>query len=152
MSLGDKLKKTIDELEAAGIRSAAAQANADLAAIRLARAEKARYIDSLKQKIVEAINAGRVPSIKEENYAHQTWIKAAKSGKGDFHNMWDEFVREMGQEKLKVVVSDAHDGVGMRDWLVITVVPSDIVINYRGGDGPARPAPPSTSYGKPFMK
>lgn len=133
MSLGDKLKKTLDELEEAKIKGLEAQANADLAKLRKDRADKETLVKRIKNQMVEQIEAGNIPLVKITSYEQQAWIHKAEKGKAEFQVLWSDLIQELGQEKLRLVVSDDHDGVGIKSWINISVIPSPQKITYRGG-------------------
>ena len=165
MSLGDKLQATLKELEDAKIKGAKAQAAADMAALRKKRQERKQFVDGIEKDIINAICEGKVPYIQVHSYEKCKWIEQAQKGKAEFQDLWSDLIQEMGQEKLRVDVNHAHDGMGLKEWIEITVTPSKHKIVYR--DGIRQPTPeeklmdprptidrrmvPSTSYGKPYQ-
>jgi hypothetical protein len=132
ISLGDKLQATLTELEDAKIKGAQARADADLEKIRKNKQRCQTLVDGITSKIVTSIMEGKVPYIKITAYDDEKWIKAANNGKAEFQSLWKDMCSELGQENLEVVVRHAHDGVGMKSWIVITVIPRTNKVVYRG--------------------
>ena len=123
MTPGEKLAETIDALELAKINSKRAQANADMEKIRIQRERRSEYLDKLEQYFYETIEAGKVPYKKETNYTHESWIKAARDGKASNQDLWDQFSKRLATQKLRAVVKEQDDGMGMKSWITITVDP-----------------------------
>lgn len=61
VKLGDKLKKTLEELEQARIKGIEAQAAADMEAIRRARADLEDWLEHVRVDLVAQIERGKVP-------------------------------------------------------------------------------------------
>lgn len=122
-TLGNKLKKTLDELEDAKIKNIEDQANADLEKIRKAKQEKTDLINSIKEKFVDQIENNKVPYKKITDYTLQEWIRSAQKRNAEFQEIWDYFVGYFKNEKCAVTVKEEHDGQGMDSWIVLTLVP-----------------------------
>jgi hypothetical protein len=122
-TLGNKLKKTLDELEDAKIKNIGDQANADLEKIRKAKQEKTDLINKIKEKFVEQIENNKVPYTKITDYTLQEWIRSAQKRNAEFQEIWDYFVGYFKNEKCAVMVKEEHDGQGMANWIVLTLVP-----------------------------
>lgn len=132
-SLGDLLQETITELENARIKGAEAQASAELEKIRKERKKRQKFVKDIKDTIVKAIESGKVPLYKVSVGDKKSWVEAAEKGKAEFQDLWSNLIQELGQEKLRLKVTLGHDGVGMEEWLNITVEPRPHKITYRGG-------------------
>lgn len=137
-TLGDKLKKTLDELEEARIQGLAAKHAADLEKIRKDKAKREKFVRRLYEDIVDKIEAGRVPLVKVDSYENQDWIRKAEKGKAEFQDLWSDFIQRLGYEKLRLVVHEDHDGVGIKSWINVTVEPTKEKIVYRN-DGTRQP-------------
>jgi hypothetical protein len=137
-TLGDKLKKTLDELEEARLKTLEEKANADMAKVRKEKAKKERLVSRIQNRIVSAIEAGKVPLVKIEAHDEKEWIRKAEKGQAEYQDLWSQLIRDFGEEKLRLVVSEGHDGMGMKDWLNVSVEPSAHKIVYRN-DGTREP-------------
>jgi hypothetical protein len=132
MSLGDKLKTTMDALNEARVAHDAAIEQAALAKLEADKKKRQKFVDLLTHDITSDIEDGRVPRCKINNYDDQAWIRRAQRGNAPFQKIWSDFIKALGHEKLSVNVIEAHDGVGVNSWLVISVTPSKHKIVYRG--------------------
>lgn len=121
MKLGEKLKQTIIELEQAKIAGLEAQAAADMEKIRRERADTKDWLEHTKQKIVSQIESGKVPLVKVEDYDRKQWIHDAVIGKAANQDLWNNFSQYFKSEGLSINCKDGHDGMGMKDWINITV-------------------------------
>lgn len=138
MSLGDKLQKTIQELEEANLKTLAAKEAAVIEKVRRDREKRQQFVDGIRDKIVDAILAERVPQIKIKDWSDQDWIRSAEKGKAKFQAIWSDFIRYLGKEKLQIKVIEEHDGMGMESWITLTVIPTKDKIVYRS-DGTRQP-------------
>jgi len=121
MKLGDKLKKTVEELERARITGIEAQAAADMEAIRRARADVEDWLEHVKNDLVSQINHGRVPLKKVTDYNRQVWLREAHKGHASNLDVWSKFRQFWITEGLEPVLEEAHDGVGVDAWINLTV-------------------------------
>jgi hypothetical protein len=122
MSYGDKLRETHAIYEEAGIKPGARYSPDELVAIK----EKIEHmLESLRSKICVAIDAGEVPKIDMKDYNEMSWLLAADQGKGLFAKLWSDERMWYEKEGLEVTLKTAHDGGGMKEWLVINVTPSE---------------------------
>jgi len=134
MALGDKLASTIKELEEANIKSAAAQASADVNALRLNKDKRDKFLQKIFDDICRTIKAGKVPHVLVTDYTDQAWLRKAKNGKADFQSLWMDFITQLGKEKLAVEMNEEHDGVGIKSWVAITVKPLPQKAVYRSAN------------------
>jgi hypothetical protein len=126
MSLGDKLKVTIDELDNAKV----SQHGSDLTEIRRRKKSRQEWVTATYDNIVQDIEGNKVPKIRVTIDEDQAWIKKATQGKAPFQDVWNEFQATLGKEKLAVVVTvSMKNGEPLTE---ITVTPSVNKINYRG--------------------
>jgi hypothetical protein len=123
MTLGKQLQATITELEQAKINKRAAQEKAVLSEVRIARDADSRWLTDKREAIVRGITGEKVPSCHVGDYDRQRWLETAKMSNARNQDLWDEFVQYFRAEELTVVVHDEHDGVGIKSWKTITVVP-----------------------------
>lgn len=137
-TLGDKLKQTMNELEEARLKTLEEKANADMAKVRKEKAKKERLVSRIQNRIVAAIEAGKVPLVKIEAHDEQEWIRKAEKGKAEYQDLWSRLIQDLGQEKLRLVVSEGHDGMGVKGWINVSVEPSKDKIVYRS-DGTREP-------------
>lgn len=122
MKLGEKLKQTVEELEAARVEGLQAQHNADLERIRRERQELQQWLNGTKDSIVGQINDGKVPLVKVKNYTRQEWVRnAVKTGKAEHQDLWNDFRQYFRSEGLEPDFTEGHDGMGMESWINITV-------------------------------
>lgn len=121
MKLGDKLKKTVEELERARITGIEAQATADMEAVRRARADVEDWLEHVKNDLVSQINRGRVPLKKVTDYNRQIWLREAHKGHASNLDVWSKFRQFWITEGLEPVLEEAHDGVGVDAWINLTV-------------------------------
>lgn len=121
MKLGEKLKKTLGELEQAKIKGLEAQAAADMEAVRRARADVEDWLEHVKNDLVSQINLGRVPLKRVTDYNRQIWLREANKGHSSNFDLWSKFRQFWVTEGLEPVIEEAHDGIGMDSWINLTV-------------------------------
>jgi len=121
MKLGEKLKKTLDELEQARIKGIEAQAAADMEAVRRARSDVEDWLEHTKVELVTQIEKGRVPLIKVTDYSRQNWLRDAKKGHASNYDLWTKFRNFWVKEGLEPSIEEAHDGMGIESWINLTV-------------------------------
>lgn len=121
MKLGDKLKKTLDEMEKARIKGIEAQAAADMEAIRRVRYELDNWLEHVKTELVSQIEAGRVPLKKVKNFDRRKWLLDAYKGVSTNHDLWTKFRQFWISEGLEPAIEEAHDGMGIESWINLTV-------------------------------
>lgn len=119
--LGDKLKKTLDELEQARIKGLEAQAAADLEAVRRVRADLEDWLEHVRVDFVSQIERGKVPLKKVTNFGRQDWLRSASRGTAPNHDLWSKFKQFWVSEGLEPVIEEAHDGMGRESWINLTV-------------------------------
>lgn len=140
-SLYEKLKSTIDLLEEAKQKSIEEKINADLEKLKKEKEEIEQFVSKIKNEIIEKIQDGKFPFIKITDYNKQKWIQDAMVGKAKYSSIWNDMIHFFNKERIKIIVKDEHDGMGMKSWITITV---DIVKNgYRG-------SPSSETHGMKF--
>ena len=137
-ALGDKLQTTITTFKKALIKTLQDQANADLARVQKEFDKRSKFVKKIRNSIMSQIESGKVPYVKITLHNDKEWILLAEKGAAPHQELWASLIREFGQEKLRLVVSEEHDGMGMEDWVVVTAVPSKNKIVYRG-DGTIQP-------------
>ncbi len=120
-SLGDKLKKTLEELDQARIKGIEAQAAADMEAIRRARSDLEDWLEHVRVELVSQIERGRVPLKKVKDYGRQDWLRSANKGHATNHDLWTKFRAFWVKEGLEPVLEEAHDGMGQESWINLTV-------------------------------
>ena len=123
MTLGNKLKKTLDELEVARIKGINAQHDADLEKIRKEREDISQFLNSINENFVQKIESEKVPLKKIDGWDKQKWVDMANKGCAKHQDLWNNFIEFWKVEDLKVKITHAHDGVGVKSWLEMTVVP-----------------------------
>lgn len=121
MKLGEKLKQTLDELEQAKVKGVEAQNRADMIKIRRERQELENFLNDIRETFVYQINEGRVPLEKIENFDRESWLKKAVKGDAEHQDLWNDFRQYWRSEGLEPKVSEAHDGMGMKSWINLTV-------------------------------
>ena len=121
MKLGEKLAKTVAELEAAKIKELEAKAAADLAKIRKERQELNNFVDDFRQYVIDTITAEKVPAQKVKNYDRQQWIRDAAKGTAKHQDIWNGLRDWAREQALIVVPREQHDGMGMESWITLTV-------------------------------
>jgi hypothetical protein len=121
--LGDKLAKTIDELEAAKIKALNEKAAADLAKVRRERQELFNFVDDFRQYLIDVIVAEKVPAKKVANYDRQRWIRDAVKGNAAHQDIWNSLRDWAREQRITVVAREEHDGMGMESWITLTVEP-----------------------------
>ena len=110
-------------MEKANINGIEAQHNADLEKIRKERKSIETWVESLRETMVSQIEDGKVPLSKIENYERKNWTNAAKKHSASHQDLWNDFEQFWKSEGLDVVITDGHDGVGIKDWINISVSP-----------------------------
>ena len=121
--LGDKLKKTLAEMESARIEGLEKQNTTDLNAVRQEREAFDLWLDEVTLNIVTDIEEERVPLYKVEDFERMEWVKAAHTtGKARHQDIWTEFKQYFVKEGLEIRVVEANDG-STKSWLNITVLP-----------------------------
>jgi hypothetical protein len=123
MNLGEKLKKTLEELERAQIKTATAQHNADLEKIRKERQTTMNWLYGIRDDFVDKIDDGKVPAEKINVDSRHRWLELAKKGNAANQDIWEDFIQFWKDEGLEVMVQDRHDGGGTYSWKVITLNP-----------------------------
>jgi hypothetical protein len=132
-TLFEKLQKTEKLLTEAKITTMAEKEKADLEKIKKEKEEYQSFVNSIKDQIIENIENEKVPVIKIKDYNKRKWINEAKEGKAKYNSLWSEMVRYFKDERLSIIVNDAHDGMGMEEWTTITV---ELIYNgYRNQHG-----------------
>lgn len=120
-TLGDKLAKTIAELDAAKINTLDAQAIADLAKIRKDREALSTFVDNFRDYLIDSIMAEKVPARKVTDYTRQEWVRQAAKGSAAHQDIWNSLRNWASEQGLVVVVREEHDGQGMASWITLTV-------------------------------
>ena len=120
MKLGEKLAKTVDELEAAKIKKLDEQAAADLAKVRKERQELHNFVDDFRQYLIDTITADKVPAQKVKNYERQQWIRDAVKGTAKHQDIWNGLRNWAREQALTVIAREEHDGMGMESWITLT--------------------------------
>jgi hypothetical protein len=123
IKLGDILKKTLEELERAQIKTATAQHIADMDKIRNERKRTAIWIQEIRSSLILQIEDNKVPVRKINNYDKEKWLELARKGNAADQDIWDFFIQFWNAEGLEVIINDCHDGVGLDSWKTITVKP-----------------------------
>lgn len=121
--LGDKLAKTIDELEAAKIKALNEKAAADLAKVRRERQELFNFVDDFRQYLIDVIVAEKVPAKKVTNYDRQRWIRDAVKGNAAHQDIWNSLRDWAREQRMTVIAREEHDGMGMESWITLTAEP-----------------------------
>lgn len=121
MKLAEKLKQTIDELEAARIKGLEAQHNANLEKIRAERLDIQDWLKHITEKMTAQILAGKVPLHKVSDYSRQEWIRNAMMAKAKHQDLWQDYMRDWAKEGLSPVIHECHDGMGMESWINMSV-------------------------------
>jgi transcriptional accessory protein Tex/SPT6 len=121
MSLGEKLKKTLEELERAKIFLLEQQASTNMEKIRQERADTELWLDQIKQNLINQIEKDQVPLEKIKDHHWQSWINQAKNGQAANSDLWNKFRQFWNKEGLEPVLEEAHDGMGMQSWINLTV-------------------------------
>ena len=122
-TLGEKLSKTIDELEAAKIKELEAKAAADLAKVRKERQELFNFVDDFRQYLIDTIVAEKVPAKKVTSYDRQRWIRDAVKGSAAHQDIWNSLRDWAREQRLVIVAREEHDGMGMDSWITLTAEP-----------------------------
>lgn len=120
MKLGEKLAKTVDELEAAKIKALEEKAAADLAKIRKERQELFNFVDDFRQYLIDTITAEKVPAKKVTNYDCQRWIREAVKGTAAHQDIWNGLRAWAREQALVIIAREDHDGMGMDSWITLT--------------------------------
>lgn len=120
MKLGEKLAKTVDELEAAKIKKLEEQAAADLAKVRKERQELHNFVEDFRQYLIDTITADKVPAQKVKNYERQQWIRDAVKGTAKHQDIWNGLRNWAREQALTVIAREEHDGMGMESWITLT--------------------------------
>jgi len=132
MNLVDKLKATLTELDQAKVKGLEAQHLADMAKIRKERKKIQDTLNKWQTNIVTDIESGKIPYIKISDYNLKSWIHAAIKGNAKHQELWQEFVSFWDNEQLTVSTTHQHDGVGIKDWIELTVKPYGSGFRHRG--------------------
>jgi hypothetical protein len=140
-SLYEKLKEIEKLLEQANIKSLEEKEKADLEKLKKEKEEIEEFVSKIKNEIIEKIENGKIPFIKIESHDRKTWIQNAGNGKAKYNSIWNDMVLFFKNNRIKVVIKDEHDGMGMKSWITITV--EVIKQGYRGG-------PSSETHGQKF--
>lgn len=119
-TLGEKLAKTLDELEAANVKELEKQAAADLAKIRRERETHNYFVDDFRQYLIDTIVADKVPAKKIKDYDRQRWVRDAVKGAAAHQDIWNGLRNWAREQGLVIVVREGHDGMGMESWITLT--------------------------------
>lgn len=122
--LGAKLQNIITEYETLGITTTAAQHSSDLDELRKKAEMRKVYLDACRDNFIRSIEQGKIPYIKETDFNHKQWWQKAKEGKAEFQSLYQDFIQHLKSEGMTLNTSLMHDGGGMEDWLVLTLMPS----------------------------
>jgi hypothetical protein len=113
LTLGEKLAKTIDELEAAKIKELEANAAADLAKVRKERQELFNFVDDFRQYLIDTIVAEKVPARKVSDYDRQRWVRDAVKGSAKHQDIWNGLRDWAREQRLVIVAREGHDGMSI---------------------------------------
>lgn len=119
MSLGKKLKKTLDELEKADIKKLSDQASADMEKVRRERRLDEEFLISKKKEIVNAVESGKVPLVKICESDRKSWLQKVKRGEGRNSDLWFDFVQYFRSEGLDIVLKENNHENGY-SWIEMT--------------------------------
>lgn len=140
-SLFDKLEKIENLLEEAKVKTIEEKEKADLEKLMKEKADLEIFVSNIKEEIIQKIENGKIPLIKIKSFDKIKWINDASANRAKFSSVWNDMISFFKKERIKVVVRDEHDGMGMESWITITV--ELIKSGYRGG-------PSSESHGLKF--
>lgn len=124
MTLGEKLKNIVAEEEARK-REAIRKEEERRANLRSReRSERMLCVQNIRNHITTQLNAGNIPLHKIHGTERKAWVNRANGHSGDKvadQDVWDSLVAWLKGEGLLINVGYGHDGMGMDDWLEITV-------------------------------
>lgn len=126
MTLGEKLKATLDAKEEEKRESVREALKASAERAKKRAIERQNVIDSIKKEIESKILAGKEPAYKLRGPSDiRGWINAChlrSDGRimedGD---VWMGLQKWLESEGLRLKIGFGHDGTGENDWLEITV-------------------------------
>lgn len=123
-SLGERLHAARRLREEANARDEARRLRIEERKLEEQRRGVRNLIFGLNSKLVEAIEHGHEPVRKISKWEHQTWLREAAKGKAP-HNqiIWDDWVSELEEEELRIVLEEDHDGMGMQSWINVRFEP-----------------------------
>lgn len=128
MTLGEKLKATLKAEEDA--KREALRKEEEAAALRAAcrTMERQSVINYIKDEIITKIEAGQKPAYKVHgptdvrSWINAWWLRSDGRPMED-RDVWMGLQDWLKAEGLRLKITEGHDGMGTRDWLVIGVEP-----------------------------
>ena len=128
MTLGEKLKATLKAEEDAKREALRKEEEAKARARALQTAERQKIINCIKDEIITKIEDGKKPAYKLRGPTDvRAWINAwylRSDGRPmEDREVWMGLQDWLKAEGLRLKITEGHDGMGMSDWLVISVKP-----------------------------
>jgi hypothetical protein len=128
MTLGTLLKNIIRKEEDAAIEALRKEAAAKARRLEKVRAEREALMNAIEEEIVDKIIDGQKPMYKLYATDLRTWFNQCRFTPDRAvmpmdRDRYDVRVEWLKAEGLQLKVTEAHDGMGQRDWLEITVEP-----------------------------
>jgi hypothetical protein len=121
MSLSNKLKETMEELEKAKIVGLENQHNASVDAIKRERQQTKQWLDSIKDTLISQINEGKIPLKKIKSYEKKSWVKKCFLGNAEHQDIWNDFQSFWRSEGLYIIYEEGYDGMGMEEWINLSL-------------------------------
>ncbi len=127
MTLGAMLKNIIRKEEDAAMEVLRKEAAAKARRLEKISAEREALMSAIEEEIVHKIIDGQKPVYKLHATDLRAWFNQCRlnpDAKGpDDRDSYDLRAKWLAAEGLRLKVTEAHDGMGERDWLEITVEP-----------------------------
>lgn len=124
MSLGEKLKNTITEIEEK--ETARLKALREERQLRLAkeRKQKSGMLELLKKDIAVQIEQGRIPDIRIYNTMEYDWITDFNYGRSLDQDLWTSFLEWGKSEQLNITLKKKEfDKYDMETYITLTAKP-----------------------------
>ena len=121
-SLAQSLSNTLSALKLANITGVKSQSQFDRKLAQSTREIHKDWVAVWQLNIISDITRGSVPYIEIHNWEQRKWISGVTKGAGPPNqDLWIKLNKFCVSEGLQLKVSDAHDGVGMKSWKVLSV-------------------------------
>lgn len=127
MTLGTMLQNIIRKEEDAKLEALRKEVAAKARKLEKIRAEREALMNAIEEEIVDKITDGQKPMYKLYTTDLRAWLNQCRLNPGakgpDDRDCYDVRAEWLKAEGLRLKVIEAHDGIGQRDWLEITVEP-----------------------------
>jgi hypothetical protein len=124
MTLGEKLRATINTENAAKLEAERKAREAEVRRIAAARMSRQILVGRIKDIFIDKITRGETPIYKITSTDQRAWVNGCERNYNSVDcDIWDNFTKWLKSEDLRIKITEEHDGMGTADWIVIHAEP-----------------------------